>query len=72
MSNKFSTITLIKFRYIKQEIDDLLAGGAGVEQPDDDELLAELGEILGADVSLASNVNLESRLIRLNIWFKPN
>ena len=45
-------IRINKSRYIRQEIDDLLAGGAGVEQPDDDELLAELGEILGAEVSL--------------------
>lgn len=31
----------------QNEIDDLMAGGAGVEQPDEDELLAELGELLG-------------------------
>jgi len=34
----------------QNEIDDLLAGGVGVEQPDEDELLAELGELLGAEV----------------------
>lgn len=36
----------------RQEIDDLLAGGAGVVQPDEDELLAELGEMLGAEVRI--------------------
>ena len=37
-----------------QEIDDLMAGGVGVEQPDEDELLAELGELLGDEVTINS------------------
>jgi len=34
----------------QNEIDELLAGGAGVVQPDEDELLAELGDLLGTEV----------------------
>ena len=35
-----------------QEIDDLMASGVGVTQPDEDELLAELGELLGDEVTI--------------------
>jgi len=35
----------------QREIDDIMAGGVGAEEADDDELLAELDVMLGTDVS---------------------
>lgn len=40
----------------QKEIDDMLAGGVGVEEPDEDALLEELGALLGIDEEIADKL----------------